>query len=363
MLSKLKLINFRNYRNQTFNFLDSCNVFIAPNGKGKTNILESISLLATSKSFRSVKESDYINFNLEDNYHHTDFAIIDAVMDQDRLELILNKNKSTGRIQKQYKINGAVRKKTDIGHLKVVSFAPEDLYMLTGSPTRRRDYLDFVVSQKNTKYKNNLSTYIKCLKQRNKHLESITLNNYQNNKDYVNSELEFWDSKAVELAENIQREREIYIDYINENAKKYTNIYRNCQLEIKYKKSLISKSTIEENREIEILTGITKSGPQKDDFMVFLHKQNRYLNAKTNISRGEQRVAILILKYIERDFIEKHTKIKPLLLLDDIFSELDNEYREKLTHFLRNHQSFITSADRNNLPTKLIEEANTIDLW
>ena len=362
MLKLLKLINFRNHKNRTIEFHKNCTILLADNGSGKTNILEAISLLAIQKSFRSVTEYEYIDFNIENNYHEEDFAKIESQVSDDKLELLLNKNKRTNRIRKVLKVNDVLRKKNQRYPLKVIVFSPEDLRLLTGSPTRRREYLDFIISQVDVEYKNALSAYAKNIKQRNKLLSSIDYQQYLSQKDHYDSSLLFWDNQVVSNAEIIQAKRSAFIDYINNNIKEYSRIYKGYDLKIVYKQAPITHDLLRRNRDKEIVMGVTKFGPQKDDFEMTLFKNGHWLNAKTTISRGEQRIAILILKYIERDFILSRTGIKPLILLDDIFSELDNNYRTELVKFLEGYQSVITSADENNLPDVLLCESKVIGI-
>lgn len=361
MLKVLKLTNFRNHKKLSIELDPNSTVLLANNGSGKTNILESISLLSTQKSFRTVTEFEYIDFNIENNYHDDDYAKINGQVDDDQIELLLNKNKSTNRIKKILKINNVVRKKTDQSHeLKVIVFSPEDLRLLTGSPARRRDYLDFVISQVDVEYKKSLTAYAKNLKQRNKLLQSIEYSQYQVDYAGFDAALKFWDDQIIQNADTIQNRREIFFEYLNGNIQKYSEIYNGYNLKAIYKKSLINKNVLLKNRTKEIIMGNTKFGPQKDDFEFLLFKKGNWLNAKTTISRGEQRIAILIIKYIERDFLVSRTGIKPIILLDDIFSELDNNYRSELVRFLENYQSVITSADENNLPFELKSKSKIV---
>ncbi len=318
MLKNLKLTNFRNFIKKEFEFSEGINVINAPNASGKTNILEAIFFLATGKSFKARKEIECVKYDEQI-----------ARISSNELEIVLTQD-VVGWPKKRLLVNGVPRRLIDFaGNIKVTLFAPQDLEIVTEGPSLRRNFLDVVLSQADREYRRSLGSYEKGVRQRNRLLLRIREENISR------SNLLFWNQLLIKNGNYITQKRQELIDYINAVGK--------CNL--KYDYSAISEGRLEQYKNEEVASATTLVGPHRDDF-IFL-KNGRDLASFG--SRGEQRMEILWLKLAEMAYMEENTGIKPILLLDDIFSELDHGHREIVINAINNHQVIITSADEHNI--------------
>lgn len=334
LLEHLTLQQFRSYSKKTFTFSPDSTLLIGPNGMGKTNMLEAIFLLASGKSFRADRDSDMMRWE-------ESFCRIKAqTEDETTLEILIAPTK-------RYLINGVPRRQIDfVGHLRAVLFWPEHLELVTDSPGLRRKYLDSVLVQADREYRRSLSSYERGLRQRNRLLDLI------NEGKASRSQLLFWNQLLIAAGAYVTEKRTEYIGFIN------TYQVSNMEYRIEYDKSVISEARLEQYKDEEVAAKATLVGPHRDD-MEFLF-QGKSLSAYG--SRGEQRLAILWLKLAELNFIEKVTQTKPLLLLDDIFSELDEEHRALITGIVGLQQTIITSADPDTIPKDIQKNASVIAL-
>jgi DNA replication and repair protein RecF len=247
--------------------------------------------------------------------------------------------------RKRLLVNGVSKRLVDFaGILKTVIFRPQDMDLVTESPTLRRKFMDTVLAQVDREYHRATLSYEKGLRRRNKLLFRIR------EEGISRSHLFFWDKLLIKNGDYITKKREELIDFINETEKLGGNYFR-----IEYDKSVISESRIEQYKREEVAAATTLVGPHRDD-MVFFDKERDL--AKYG-SRGEQRMAVLWLKIAELSFIEDKTKEKPTLLLDDIFSELDHEHRKLVMDLANNQQTIISTADPHYLEFKKeIEQIN-----
>lgn len=337
MIHKLSLTNFRNFDKKTIEFGEGVNVINAPNASGKTNILEAIFFLATGKSFKARVESEVIR-------HGQDIARIKG----DNLEIVITngfidigKPNLEKVAKKRLLVNGIPKRLIDFaGNIKVTLFAPSDLELVTDSPTIRRKFLDTVLSQADREYRRAIGSYEKGVRQRNKLLYRIR------EEGLSRSHLLFWNQLLIKNGNYITDKRTELIEYINSKNK--------CHLE--YDSSTISEWRLEQYKNEEVASATTLVGPHRDDF-VFL-QENRDLASFG--SRGQQRMEVLYLKIAEMNYIEEKTNVKPILLLDDIFSELDHSHREIVMQTLNSHQVIITSADPHNLQG--LEDKNILNI-
>ena len=341
---------FRSYKKQVFDFSPSVTLIEGPNTAGKTNILEGIYCLAIGKSFRAEKESDMISWGEE-------IARIDSEIirqedskttrtTEERLELVITTGEVNGvkAPSKKYIVNGVPRRQIDfVGNIRAVLFSPGDLEIVTDSPSLRRQYLNSVLVQTDREYRRNLLSYERGIRQRNKLLDLI------NEGKAGRSQLLFWNQLCIKSGSYITEKRLSYIEYVN-----------SCQLsgfsyQIVYDKSIISEQRLEQYKNEEVAAGSTLVGPQRDDirfekFEEMDTKQKTISNDSWRDvsrfgSRGEQRLAVLWLKLAELSYIEKETEERPILLLDDIFSELDEESRTIVLSIIDKQQTIITSAE------------------
>jgi len=332
----LSLQNFRNHISLAIDTNSEVVYIYGNNGLGKTNILEAIYLISTSKSLRSEYDKDLIN-------HQKSFLRVKSTFEQDLdkkdLEITIEKrNEFQNTSNKKTYINGINKSLTVFaGNIKSVIFTPNDLEILTASPSNRRKYLDSIFYQYSSLYKNSILDYTKSLKQRNKLLQMIS------ETGVGRDQLPFWNHKLIIEGNNIQKEREKFFDYANLHKDQIIEDLeiKNFSLKFDYRKSEISEERLLKYASAEVASQTTLVGPHKDDFEIFL---NNYKISDFG-SRGQQRMGILILKQLELNFLFEKTGFRPILLLDDIFSELDDKNKHAILKIIPNQQTFITSVD------------------
>lgn len=342
VLQNLLLQNFRSYKKNEFTFSPAITLIVGPNAVGKTNILEAVFLLSHGKSFRADKETDMLSWESE-------VGRAKAKLDALELEVVLTSGQVMGEATpvKKFLINGVNKRQIDfIGNLKTVLFWPQDLELITDSPSLRRRYLDFVLSQVDREYRRSLLAYEKGLRQRNKLLLQIR------DGMAARSQLLFWDHVLLKNGNYLTRMRQDLIDFINTEANPFADF------KIKYDLSQISEARLVQYEKEEVAAGVTLVGPHRDDLVFYENKRD----LSSFGSRGEQRLAVLWLKLAEIDFIEKVSQIRPLLLLDDIFSELDHQHREEVVKLIAKQQTLITTTDRHFLPQALLRSAEMVEL-
>lgn len=332
-ISKVRLTGFRNFGNVLFAFSPKTTVVVGPNATGKTNILEALFFLATGKSFRAKVEEEVINYK-------KDLARIKGLVGEIKLEIVLTRGyievgdsgKTDKVTRKRLMVNGVSRRLIDFaGKFRVVLFGPQDLDLVTESPSIRRNFLDTVLSQVDREYRRASLSYEKGLRQRNKLLLRIR------EEGMPRSQLLFWDRLLIKNGDYVSGKRAELIGFINN-----TPAINQESFELEYDRSAISEGRLDEYKEEEVAAATTLVGPHRDDF-IFKTKTGRDL-ARYG-SRGEQRMAILWLKLAELAYVEEETAEKPTLLLDDIFSELDHKHRDIVTKTAQNQQTIITTAD------------------
>lgn len=349
MLKHLKLENFRSHK--IFDLeLEETNVLLGENGAGKSNILEALSLLSFCRSFREDDRRNLINYESE-------FARVTG----DELEIFLCRYP---RLLMQAKKRGvALRTSQFVGNLPAVVFSAESSAIVTGPPSERRRFLDLMISQTDREYFSALMEFKKVKTQRNNLL--INIRERKSRED----ELQFWDKEFIKLSIIIQNKREKAVQEIgNTLSEVYLSISgdEDASLSIRYDKSggEIEKS-IMNLRQRDIICGKTTVGPHRDDFVLALGQKN----AANFASRGEIRSAVLSLKICELKYIEDNRKgiqlekkNKPILLLDDLFSELDDNRKKHVSELILNYQTLITSTEKELLPENLIKSAKITEL-
>ncbi len=332
-LTSLKLQHFRSYPKAAFTFSPYTTLLMGPNTVGKTNILEAIMVMATGKSFRADKESEMIRLGQM-------VARIHVVVEDTMLDVVLTQGTEEGvRAQKKFLVNGVARRVIDfLGNLRVVLFWPEHLELVTDSPSLRRKYLDSVLVQTDREYSRNLLSYERGLRQRNKLLDLINEGKASRN------QLLFWNQLLIRSGNYLTDSRLRYIEFVNAY-----NV-SGMAYQIVYDKSVISEARLDQYRDEEVAAKATLVGPHRDDFSV--HKQKARsvtLDLSKFGSRGEQRLAVLWLKLAELAYMQHAVGQRPILLLDDIFSELDHEHRDLVLDVIEKQQTIMTSADPETL--------------
>src|SRR3989344_6662521 len=323
MITKIRLTNFRNFKAQVFEFSNKTTVIVGPNASGKTNVLESIYAASTGKSFKASLQEEMIN-------HKAEIARVKAKVGGDILEVILTRGEN-GWPTKKLLINGVGKRLVDFaGIFRVVAFGPQDLDLVTESPSHRRGFLDTVLSQVDREYRRAILSYEKGLRQRNRLLWRIR------EEGTNRSQLLFWNQLLIKNGDNLSAARQGLIDFINQ-----TGAINSQDFSLDYDKSAISEARLAQYATEEIAAATTLVGPHRDDFVFRLKKRDL---ARFG-SRGEQRMGVLWLKLAELAFVEEKAGERPTLLLDDIFSELDHDHRKVVMAVVRSKQAIITTAD------------------
>lgn len=348
MLTNLRLQHFRSYNNTSFELSSGVNIVVGPNASGKTNLLEAILVLARGSSYR-VKDIELIQFDeswarLDTNTENGTTRTLKLLRDQTPAKV--------------FDINGKEYKRLPAAQtLPTVLFEPNHLQLLSGSPERRRDYLDDLLEQTVAEYSALRRQYKRALTQRN------TLLKKNPNKDNLFP----WNVRLSQLAGQIVRHRVNLAENINTILPKLyrelsqTKItvrieYQNTWSPEQYETRLLKE--LEASIDTDILRGFTSKGPHREDIVVYF---NDHL-AQETASRGEVRTTILALKIIELKLIEDARNTTPLLLLDDVFSELDGKRRHTLTNYLEKYQTFITTTDADLVVKNFTQNCNIIAL-
>ncbi len=354
IIRKLNLINFRNYKKIAITLDKKINIFIGDNAQGKTNILESVYFLALTKSYRT-----------------TDFNLINKGYEKAKVKAEIKNNNifksltiELTKEKKNVKVNNNEIKKISeyITNLNVILISPEDINILQGTPAERRNFLNIELSQLSKNYIKKYNEFNKILKIRNNYLKML----YKSS----NTDQRYLDSVTENLIEreiDIYQERKNFIDFINNRI---SNIYENItgiknfkvvyetnvDLEDfsreKIRKNLIQKYQNSLKKEIE--NGMTIYGPHRDDLHFLIDNDD----IKIYGSQGQQKISIIALKLSEIEIFKELTDTYPILLLDDVFSELDIKNRNKLINYInKNLQVIITANDTRGINRKFLEEA------
>ena len=330
VIKKIYLENFRNYDNQEIILNDNINVFYGNNAQGKTNILEALYYSAIGRSFRTHKDTELIKMGC-------DTAKINIWYEKNNkdneIEIGLNRvEKKTIKLNK-IKVN---KNSELLGNLNIVIFSPDDIIILKQAPQLRRKFLDILISQLKPNYVYVLSEYNKVLDQRNAVLKSKKTDT-----------IDIWNEQLANLAEKIYNYRKMYIDKLDEKMSIIHPMVTNAKENIKivYKTKFKNKddfiNLLENNFQFDLLRGYTSVGPHREDFEIFIN--DNLLNIYG--SQGQHRTAILSLKIAEMEILKDETLENPILLLDDVTSELDLERIKLIFEKITDYQVFITCTD------------------
>ncbi len=335
-ISSLSLMNFRNYENQKLSFSPYTNLIYGDNAQGKTNILEALYLFSQGRSHRAKSDRELIRFDSQSARLKLRFH--DSERDYTALMQLIR----GGR--KSISINHIPITKLSMlmNYLNIVMFSPEDLSLIKGSPAARRQFIDSAVSQLYPSYLISLTDYYKALSQKSSLLKSIKRGGDRNM-------LSVWNEQLAKGAAKIMRQRREFIGILCGFASTVQKEISGEELEVYYVPSIRTSSEDENTlfefleahsrREIEFHSALY--GIQRDDINVFINRNN----ARIFASQGQQRSATLALKIAQAEYIFSEKDEYPVLLLDDIMSELDISRRTYLAEKIRNKQVFITSTD------------------
>ncbi len=331
IIKSLELENFRNYETLSIDFDSGTNILFGDNAQGKTNILEAIFLSATTKSHKGSKDRDIIRFDAEEAHIRT-YVVKDGL--ENRVDMHLRKNRSKG-----IAINGQkIKKAADLlGLLNVVFFSPEDLSIIKNGPAERRRFVDMELCQLDSFYLCNLNNYNKVVNQRNKLLKELYLN------PGLRDTLSVWDSQLVSYGNKIIERRDAFVSQLNEIIYEIHQKLSGGKeaLKIVYEPDIMPddyEAKLASCQERDIRTKQTSIGPHRDDFSFMVGS----VDIRKFGSQGQQRTAALSLKLSEIELVKKVTKDIPLLLLDDVLSELDSSRQNYLLNSIGDIQTIIT---------------------
>ena len=348
-IKKIKIYNFRNYKNEEINLEKNINIFYGKNAQGKTNIIEAIYLCGLGKSFRTNKDKEMIKLNENKSYVEVEFEKSDR---DGKIKIELENKKNI------YLNNIKLKKLSELlGNLNVVIFTPDDINILKGGPENRRRFLNIMISQLRPNYLNVLNLYKKTIEERNNYLRLI--------KEENKSEelLDIWDEKLAEYAEKIVNYRK---EFINKISNKIVEIHKNItnnneEIKIEYLTDCEKKENylnlLKQRRKLDVIKGFTTKGIHRDDFVIYINGN------QVNVygSQGQNRTVMLSLKLSELQIIYDEIGEYPILLLDDFMSELDKERRKNFLENIKNNQVIITCTEKLNLENLNYLEYNVSD--
>ena len=347
MITDLRLQYFRSYKDDAFEFDPGVNIIVGPNASGKTNLLEAILVLARGSSYRA-RDSELVGFGQP-------WARLDAHLNSGANRTV--KLTPQEPVTKLYELDSKPYKRLNLdNNLPVVLFEPNHLRLLSGGPERRRDYLDDLLEQTEPGYGGLRRQYRRALAQRNALLKRT---------GQPGAQIFPWNIRLSELAGQIVRARARLTDRLN---KKTGRLYRELsraktKVDLSYsgrwpaetyESHLLKK--LEHDLELDRARGFTGAGPHREDLAVLFDGRP----AQETASRGELRTVVLALKILELELLEAARGTTPLLLLDDVFSELDGSRRHALTDYLASHQTFITTTDADLVLKHFVEKVNLI---
>ncbi|WP_024832698.1 DNA replication/repair protein RecF [Ruminiclostridium josui] len=358
IVKSLVLENYRNHTNTRIVFSDRFNIIYGDNGQGKTNILEAIYLCASGRSHRTSKDSELIKFGCN-KFSITAHILNSSSLDKD-IEIEYYDNQ-----KKQIKINEIPIKKIGalMGNLYAVLFSPEDLFIVKQGPTERRRFVDITLSQIKPSYFYNLQQLTKILKQRNTLLKNINAN------PKLMDTIDIWNIRLAEVASSIIIARRTFSkmlsslaesqhNYLTDKSEKISFDYK-CSFQIteNNEKEQIQNQYIknlEKSLSRDIILGYTTIGPHRDDYDILVNGKSLKLYG----SQGQQRSAVLSLKIAEIELVKKETNQYPVLLLDDVMSELDNNRQKYLMESIKEVQTFITCTSIEHFDNLLSGKSN-----
>ncbi len=334
-------MNFRNLKDTTVDFSNGINIFCGENAQGKTNLLEAVYMCSSGRSHRTGNVGQLVRFGYDETHIRT-FVIRDN--SADRIDVSIHRDKRKGMA-----VNGIpVKRMTDFfGNLNAVMFSPEDLRLVKGGPSERRRFIDMELCQLSRVYCHDLQNYYKVLKQRNNLLKT---------NGFDEKMLDIWDEQLCSYGEKIIEKRKIFTERLNEISREiHSDITdKREELMVQYKpnsRELAEKLAF--YRRMDISLGTTSCGPHKDDMLIFIDGNDSKLYG----SQGQQRTAALSVKLAEIELVKAETGESPILLLDDVLSELDEKRQYFLMKSIGSIQAFITCTGVEDSIGKYIKES------
>lgn len=336
-LKNLKLANFRNFADLDLEF-DRITLLLGDNAQGKSNLLESIYFLATTKSPRAEKDFELIKDG-------ESFTRVEGEIEDTKLEIGMQiRPDGLEGLEKRIKVNGIARRTLDyIGNLIVIYFSPEDINLVTGPPALRRWHIDLTLAQVDREYKNDLTAYHAAISSRNRLLKKIR------DGEAKISELEYWTKTELESGQKVTSFRKTFFESLNRGV-----VHQ--EFSFTYHENVLSPERLEKYLPREIAAAASLIGPHRDDFTFLLKGKNLAHFG----SRGEQRTAVLQLKMSELKFIKDLKGVMPVLLLDDVFSELDDHHRHFVTEVINGTQTILSAVEESQIPKEFLRNIKVV---
>lgn len=338
-IKQLKLLNFRNYSSLNLSFDGRPTILLGNNAAGKSNLLESIYFLSTTKSARAENETELIK--IEEEVARVEGVVTEG---EDKIQLLITLS-TNQEFKKRVQVNRVGRRVVDyVGNFPVVLFSPIDINMVIGSPSLRRWHLDLSLVQVDSQYKRALTLYEQVLTNRNKVLKRI--------KDGEGrmDELDYWTNELVKDGEIVSSARKAFLEAMN-NFQSPLGSFK-----FEFKQNLLTRDRLYEYSSREIAAGATLIGPHRDDFVV--EQDGRNLSHFG--SRGEQRTATLAFKLATLEYMTLTKEKRPVLLLDDVFSELDASHRAHIVEVVGRQQTIMATVELENIPQEFLNSARIL---
>ncbi len=374
-LQRLRLRHFRTYDNLDLHLSPGVTILHGPNAAGKTNVLEAIFVLATTKSFRTRTDRELISWEGEGDEGMQRFALLEGDAEANggpvRVDVAIAEQPARGplesSIRKQFKLNGRPKRATDVvGSIKAVLFSPDDSALVTGSPSGRRRYMDLMLCQIDHRYLRTLQEYGRIVVQRNSLLQRLR------GRPDPATLLEFWDEKLVTVGTDIMLTRRTMLRVLNDFAREaYTDLAGLGEdLVVLYRPSLEDAADVPDTaladhfrrrlaqlQTKEIYQGMTLCGPHRDDLQFLVNGTDvQYFG-----SRGQQRSVALSLRLAEMRYMTNRTGEQPILLLDEAMAELDDDRRRLLLRLMESHpQVLVTTSNVAGYPPEFRDRSTLL---
>lgn len=364
-IKKLCLKNYRNYQEEEIVFNKNVNIIIGENAQGKTNLVEAIYLLGFGKSFRTSTDKDLILINQA--FTHISGDIVKENIET-KIEFTYNE-----KLKKEIKVNEVPLRKLGelMGACNIVIFSPEDLQLIKGTPSIRRKYMDKSISQIYPNYYSLLVDYNKVLKQRNNQLKQYLIKNYKDDM------IDIWNEQLSDIGSKIMKYRLDFLKKLKITANRvhFEISHKREHLAINYVSTYLPKNledsevydkiysgmllNLKNRLDLDIRRGYTSVGPHRDDLSFLIND----IEGKKFGSQGQVRTLALSLKLSEITIIKESLDESPILILDDVLSELDHTRQNQLIKYISDIQTFITTTEINNILSENIENAKIIQIF
>lgn len=339
IVRQLQLKNFRNYQDATFTPSEGINLLFGKNAQGKTNLLEAFYIFASAKSFRTTRDNEMIHFGEENAEVQGDFCAYGRDI---KGEIVFSAGK-----RKFIRVGGVPLQKTSelLGQFPMVVFSPDELQLISGAPEGRRRFCDSAISARKPAYYSALHEYLRVCKQKNALLKKAPRK----------EEMQIWNTQLAEKGAVLMQYRQEFFDTLAPICKEYhRQIAPGETLEVRYAPSVPKKAdrkeqaeaifeALQKRAEAEIAMGLSMTGPHRDEIQFFINNRA----ARDFASQGQQRTAAVVLKVAQAALVKKETGEEPLLLLDDVFGELDQDRRAFLGENMSGRQTVITATEKD----------------